>query len=262
MELESLERTAVRAAYRSCEVLRTRYGKLSSIDKKGPTDLVTDADFASETEIIATIRAAFPDHAIVAEEGGIRSGSADWRWLVDPLDGTVNYAHQVPFFAVSIACVQGDEVRLGVVLNPLSGELFTARAGGGAQLNGQPIHVSPETRVSESLLATGFPYDMREPGFKSLTARFLRCLRAARGVRRLGSAALDLCYVACGRFAGFWENCLQPWDSAAGILIVREAGGRVTDFSNRPVGAEAREVLATNGGIHSEMLAFMEVGDS
>lgn len=261
MDLELLERTAVRAAYRSCEVLRTRYGKLSSIDKKGPTDLVTDADFASETEIVATIRAAFPDHAIVAEEGGIRGGSADWRWLVDPLDGTVNYAHQVPFFAVSIACVQGDEVRLGVVLNPLSGELFTARSGGGAQLNRQPIHVSPETRVSESLLATGFPYDLRAPGFKRLTARFLRCLRAARGVRRLGSAALDLCYVACGRFAGFWENRLQPWDSAAGILIVREAGGRVTDFSNRPVGAEAREVLATNGGIHSEMLAFMEVGD-
>ena len=262
MDLESLERTAVRAAYRSCEVLRTRYGKLSSVDKKGPTDLVTDADFASETEIVATIRAAFPDHAIVAEEGGIHSGSADWRWLVDPLDGTVNYAHQVPFFAVSIACVQGDEVRLGVVLNPLSGELFTARAGGGAQLNGQPIHVSPETRVSESLLATGFPYDMREPGFKSLTARFLRCLRAARGVRRLGSAALDLCYVACGRFAGFWENWLQPWDSAAGILIVREAGGRVTDFSNRPVGAEAREVLATNGHIHAQMQKLMEALDS
>ncbi len=134
-------------------------------------------------------------------------------------------------------------------------------AGGGSRLNGQPIRVSPETRVSESLLATGFPYDLG-PGFKSLTERFLRCLRAARGVRRLGSAALDLCYVACGRFAGYWENCLQPWDSAAGVLIVREAGGRVTDFSNRPVGAEAREVLATNGGIHSEMLAFLEVGDS
>jgi myo-inositol-1(or 4)-monophosphatase len=252
MDLESLERTAVRAAYRSGEVLRTRYGKLSSIDKKGPTNLVTDADFASETEIVATI---------VAEEGGTRSGSADWRWLVDPLDGTVNYAHQVPFFAVSIACVRGDEVRLGVVLNPASGELFTARAGGGARLNGQPIRVSPETRVSESLLATGFPYDLG-PGFKSLTARFLRCLRAARGVRRIGSAALDLCYTACGRFAGYWENCLQPWDSAAGILIVREAGGTVSDFSNRTVGAEAREVLATNGGIHSEMLAFMEVGDS
>jgi len=262
MDLDQVMRVATSAAYQGAEALRSRFGNVTRVDSKGPNDLVTDADIASENEIIATIRASFPDHAIIAEESGQREGNSGYRWLVDPLDGTVNYAHQVPFFAVSIACVQGDEVRLGVVLNPLSGELFTARAGGGAQLNGQPIHVSPETQVSESLLATGFPYDMRGPGFKSLTARFLRCLRAARGVRRLGSAALDLCYVACGRFAGFWENWLQPWDSAAGILIVREAGGRVTDFSNRPVGAEAREVLATNGGIHSEMLAFMEVGDS
>ena len=260
MDLDSLERTAVRAAYRGAEVLRARYGKLSSIEKKGPSDLVTDADFASETEIVATIRAAFPGHAIVAEESGIRGGAAEWRWLVDPLDGTVNYAHQVPFFAVSIACVQGDEGRLGVVLNPVSGELFTARSGGGARLNGQPIRVGPETRVSESLLATGFPYDLG-PGFKRLAERFLRCLRAARGVRRLGSAALDLCFVACGRFAGYWEDGLQPWDSAAGILLAREAGGRVTDFSNRPAGAGAREVLATNGGIHLEMLTFMEAGD-
>jgi myo-inositol-1(or 4)-monophosphatase len=136
MDLDSLERTAVRAAYRGAEVLRARYGKLSSIEKKGPSDLVTDADFASETEIVATIRAAFPDHAIVAEESGVRDGAAEWRWLVDPLDGTVNYAHQVPFFAVSIACVQGDEGRLGVVLNPVSGELFTARSGGGARKPG------------------------------------------------------------------------------------------------------------------------------
>jgi myo-inositol-1(or 4)-monophosphatase len=261
MDLEPLMQTAVRAAYRSCEVLRARFGKLSSIGKKGPSDLVTDADLASETEIIATLRAAFPDHAIVAEESGTRSGTADWRWLVDPLDGTVNYAHQVPFFAVSIACAQGDSVRLGLVLNPMSGELFTARAGGGAQLNGQPIHVSPETRVSESLLATGFPYDLGR-GFETLAARFLRCLRAARGVRRLGSAALDLCYVACGRFAGYWEDGLQPWDSAAGILIVREAGGRVTDFSNRPTTVEAREVLATNGRIHAQMQRLMEASDS
>jgi myo-inositol-1(or 4)-monophosphatase len=261
MDLESLERTAVRAAYRSCEVLRARYGKLSSIAKKGPTDLVTDADLASETEVVAVIRAAYPDHAIVAEEGGTRSGRNDWRWLVDPLDGTVNYAHGVPFYAVSIACVEGDEVRVGVVLNPVNGELFTARAGGGACLNGQPIGVSPETRVSESLLATGFPYDPG-PEFDRLAARFLRCLRESRGIRRLGSAALDLCYVACGRFAGYWESGLQPWDSAAGILIVREAGGRVTDFSNRPAGAGAREVLATNGRIHSEIISFLEVGKS
>jgi myo-inositol-1(or 4)-monophosphatase len=254
-------RTAVRAAYRSADVLRARLGNLSTIGKKGPNDLVTDADMASEAEIIATIRASYPDHIIVAEESGIRSGSTAFRWLVDPLDGTVNYAHQVPFFSISIAFAESNDVRVGVVLNPISGELFTAQAGGGARLNGLAISVSPETRVSESLLATGFPYDLAV-GFDAMGKRFLRCLRAARGIRRLGSAALDLCYVACGRFAGYWEDRLQPWDSAAGILMVREAGGTVTDFSNRPPGAEAREVLATNGRIHGDMLAFMEVGNS
>lgn len=261
MDLDQVMLTAVRAAYRGADELRSRLGNLSTIGKKGPSDLVTDADLASETEIIAAIRASYPDHTIVAEESGVRNGSAAQRWLVDPLDGTVNYAHQVPFFAVSIAFAADNDVRVGVVLNPVSGELFTAQAGGGARLNGLPIRVSPETRVSESLLATGFPYDLGY-GFDALGKRFLRCLRAARGIRRLGSAALDLCYVACGRFAGYWEDHLQPWDSAAGILMVREAGGTVTDFSNWPAGAEAGEVLATNGHIHHDMLTFMEVGNS
>jgi myo-inositol-1(or 4)-monophosphatase len=261
MDLDQVTRTAVRAAYRGADVLRSRFGNLSTIGKKGPTDLVTDADMASETEIIAAIRSSFPDHTIVAEESGVGRGLADFRWLVDPLDGTVNYAHQVPFFAVSIAFAAGDDVRVGVVLNPVSGELFTARTGEGARLNGLPIRVSSETQVSESLLATGFPYDLTH-GFDARGNRFLRCLRAARGIRRLGSAALDLCYVACGRFAGYWEDHLQPWDSAAGVLMVREAGGTVTDFSNQPSGAAAGEVLATNGHIHRELLAFMEVENS
>ena len=259
MDLDSLERTAVRAAYRSSEVLRARYGKLSAIDKKGPTDLVTDADFASETEIVATIRTAFPDHAIVAEESGIHDGSAEWRWLVDPLDGTVNYAHQVPFFAVSIACVQGDEARLGVVLNPVSGELFTAQAGGGARLNGQPIHVGPETRVSESLLATGFPYDIRDSPVNNLDHFQNFCLRA-QAVRRCGSAALDLCYLACGRFDGFWELKLKPWDVAAGALIVTEAGGRVSDLDGGDHRIDNGETLATNGLIHEAMLEVIKLG--
>ena len=261
MDLDQVMHTAVRAAYRGADVLRARLGNLNTIGKKGPSDLVTDADLASETEIIAVIRASFPDHTVVAEESGAHNGSAAFRWLVDPLDGTVNYAHQVPFFAVSIAFAADSEMRVGVVLNPVSGELFTAQAGGGARLNGLPIRVSPETRVSESLLATGFPYDL-ERGFDARGNRFLRCLKAARGIRRLGSAALDLCYVACGRFAGYWEDHLQPWDSAAGILMVREAGGTVTDFANQPSGAEAGEVLATNGHIHRDMLTFMEVANS
>jgi myo-inositol-1(or 4)-monophosphatase len=253
-------RVATKAAYSSADVLRSRWQRLSSIAKKGPNDLVTDADLAAEKAIIAVLRSACPEHGIIAEESGAHSGSTEERWLVDPLDGTVNYAHQIPFFAVSIAFARGDDVLAGVVLNPVSGELFAARAGAGAFLNGAPVAVSPEPRVAESLLATGFPYE-RSRGFEPVAARLLRCLKAARGIRRFGSAALDLCFVACGRFAGFWEDQLQPWDTAAGALIVREAGGTTTDFSNRPVGAEGREILATNGLIHAEMLTLMMGGN-
>lgn len=256
MDIDHILRVAVRAAYSSADVLQSRWKRLSSIAKKGPNDLVTDADLAAEQAIIASLRSSCPEHGIVAEESGTHAGSSGERWLVDPLDGTVNYAHQIPFFAVSIAFARGEDVLAGVVLNPVSGELFSAQAGGGAFLNGAPIAVNPEPRVAESLLATGFPYE-RSDGFEPVAARLLRCLRASRGVRRFGSAALDLCFVACGRFAGFWEDQLKPWDTAAGALIVREAGGTTTDFSNRPVGADGREILATNGHIHDEMLALM-----
>ena len=256
MDLDHIMQVAVRAAYESAQVLRARWKHLGSIDSKGPNDLVTDADIAAEEAIIRTIRSAYPQHGIVAEESGTRAGSSEERWLVDPLDGTVNYAHQVPFFAVSIAFARGNDVLAGVVLNPVSGELFSAQAGKGAFLNGEPIAVSPETRIADSLLATGFPYE-RSDGFEAMAERLLRCLKASRGVRRFGSAALDLCFVACGRFAGYWENRLQPWDTAAGALIVREAGGRTTDFSDRPVGADGREIAATNGRIHRDLLKLM-----
>jgi myo-inositol-1(or 4)-monophosphatase len=259
MELDHILRIAVRAAYAGAEVLRSRWKHLSSIDQKGPNDLVTDADIAAEKVIIRTIQSVYPQHGIVAEESGTQPGSAEEHWLVDPLDGTVNYAHQVPFFAVSIAFARGDDVLAGVVLNPVSGELFSAQAGGGALLNGEPIHVSPEARISDSLLATGFPYE-RSHGFEAMAERLLRCLKAARGIRRFGSAALDLCFVACGRFAGYWEDRLQPWDTAAGALIVREAGGVTTDFSNQPVGSDARQIIATNGRIHADLLELMRGG--
>lgn len=259
MDLDQVMRVAVRAAYRSGEILRSRWGHLSSIGKKGPHDLVTDADLAAEKAILATIQASYPEHTIIAEESGAQHGSAEGFWLVDPLDGTVNYAHQLPFFAVSIAFALENEVRAGVVLNPVSGELFSAQAGRGAFLNGDPIGVCMERRVSESLLATGFPYE-RTHGFASVAERFLRCARAARGIRRFGSAALDLCFVACGRFAGYWEDQLQPWDTAAGVLIVREAGGAATDFSNRPAGTDGHEILATNGRIHQDMLKLIGGG--
>jgi myo-inositol-1(or 4)-monophosphatase len=259
MDLDQVMSVAIRAAYRGADVLRTRWKHLDSIDAKAPNDLVTDADIAAEQAIIATIRSVFPKHGILAEESGAQPGSCGERWLVDPLDGTVNYAHQVPFFAVSIAFAQGDDVAVGVVLNPVSGELFSAQTGRGARLNGEPIGVNMEAHVSDSLLATGFPYE-RSHGFEAMAERLLRCLKASRGIRRFGSAALDLCFVACGRFAGYWETQLKPWDTAAGALIVREAGGMTTDFSNRPVGTDGREVLATNGRIHAEMLELMGVG--
>lgn len=259
MDLDRIMKVAIRAAYSGADVLRSRWKRLNSIEKKGPNDLVTDADLASEKAIIAILRSAFPEHGILAEESGAHSASGGGYWLVDPLDGTVNYAHQIPFFAVSIAFACGDDVRAGVVLNPVSGELFSAHTGAGAFLNGERIGVSPEPQVAESLLATGFPYE-RFRGFEPVAARWLRCLMASRGIRRFGSAALDLCFVACGRFAGYWEDQLQPWDTAAGALIVREAGGTTTDFSNRPVGVDGREILATNGRIHADMLMLMQGG--
>lgn len=259
MDLEPIMRVAVRAAARSAEVLRARWKHPISIDPKGPNDLVTDADIASEEAIIRTIQSVYPQHGIVAEESGAQPGSGEERWLVDPLDGTVNFAHQVPFFAVSIAFARGNEVLAGVVLNPLSGELFSAQLGKGAFLNEERIAVGPQTRISESLLATGFPYE-RSNGLEIMADRLLRCLKASRGVRRFGSAALDLCFVACGRFGGYWEDRLQPWDTAAGALIVREAGGTTTDFACRPIGTDGREVLATNGRIHADMLKLIGGG--
>jgi myo-inositol-1(or 4)-monophosphatase len=257
-DLDHVTRIAVRAAYRGAEVLRSRLGKLTEVRKKGPTDLVTEADIESEREIHSALRAWDAEAAILAEESGLEEGTSTCRWVVDPLDGTVNYAHGIPFFAVSIAYARQAEVLAGVVLNPLSGELFTAQRGRGARMNGHPIQVSRAAEVSESLLGTGFPYDVGAH-FAGVAGRFENCLRKARGIRRMGSAALDLCFVACGRLDGFWEEHLKPWDMAAGALIVKEAGGKVTDFVDNPIGLDGSAILATNGRIHPAMLALMEV---
>jgi myo-inositol-1(or 4)-monophosphatase len=259
MTLEAIQQVALAAAHEAGRTICSLFGKVNARPKGNPIDLVTEADIAAEGIVLKTISAAYPDHAILAEESG-RSGPARSEdcWVVDPLDGTTNFAHGLPLVAVSIAFCRRDRPVVGVVLNPILGELFLAVAGQGATRNGKPIRVTSRSAVGDSLLVTGFPYNHKTCA-SPLLERFARCLGAARGVRRLGSAALDLCYVACGRFDGFWEQNLQPWDTAAGVVIAQEAGARVTDFSDDPFAFDQKEVLVTNGQIHSEMLSLLDL---
>lgn len=261
MDLARVKQVGISAAYKGAEILQSYFGNITRVNKKGAIDLVTDADLRSEEKVVSTILAAFPDHTILAEESGLKEGTPECSWLIDPLDGTTNFAHQVPIFCISIAFATRDIIRTGIVLNPINGELFSATRGQGAQRNGKPIQVSSTSRISDSLLVTGFPYNLREI-FDPIISRYASCLRAAQGIRRLGSAALDLCYVACGRFEGFWEQNLKPWDTAAGSLIAAEAGGHVTDFSNRRFQVDAKEILATNGQIHDEMLSLLRLEEN
>ncbi len=259
LDLTYVNTVAVGAAYAGAATLNRYLGNLTFVRKKGPSDLVTEADIESEKKIIDTLRYRFPDHQILAEESGLNGiNESGGLWIIDPLDGTTNFAHQLPFFSVSIAFAVNGEMSVGVVLNPVSGELFSAVKGKGATLNGHEIRVTQQDKISECLLVTGFPYD-KEKEIKPLMARFENCLKAARGIRRLGSAALDLCFVACGRFDGFWEENLKPWDTAAGTLIAREAGAKITDFSGTDYDIKKNEILATNGLIHKDMELLMRI---
>lgn len=261
MDLEPLKQIGIAAAFKAGNVLRSHYGKIASISKKGAIDLVTEADTSSEEIIIRTIRKAFPDHAILAEESGLSPGKADHMWIVDPLDGTTNFTHGLDMFSISIAYAFKQEIVVGIVLCPATGEIFAAMKNKGAALNGRSLKVSSSKTVSESLLVTGFPYNFKEI-LNPVINRFSNCLEASQGVRRLGSAAIDLCYVACGRFDGFWEQNLKPWDTAAGELIAREAGATVTDFSNNSFTIDKTEILATNGKIHAEMMGLLNLKDA
>lgn len=259
MDFELIKNTGIGAAYKSAEIINNFSGKLTSVHKKGPIDLVTEADIASEKNIIKTIRSRFPDHEIFAEESGLnKTGDSTCQWIIDPLDGTTNFAHQIPVFAVSIAFAVNNEMKVGIVLNPVTGELFTAVRGQGSTVNGKSIRVSEEKNISDSLLATGFPYDVKQM-LDPVMRRFKQCIAVSRGIRRLGSAALDLCFVACGRFEGFWEENLKPWDTAAGWFIAEEAGALVTDFSGAPYTLNKKEILATNRHIHNEMKSTLEI---
>ncbi len=224
---------------------------------KGETDLVTEADLAAEKLIVSNIREAFPDHAILAEENHSSAERARLTWIVDPLDGTTNYAHGYPAFAVSIGLEIDGELEWGIVYNPNLEERFTARRGEGAFVNGTRLQVSKTATIDASLLVTGFPYDIRTNPDNNLD-NFAGFMLRSQAVRRIGSAALDFCYVAAGRFDGFWEIDLRPWDMAAGALIAREAGALVTDFSGAPLSIYQPRCVASNGLIHQEMLAILE----
>ncbi len=256
MDMEAVKNTALSALFKGGRILSGMYGSSFRVDRKGRIDLVTEADTASEKAIIETLTRQFPDHAILAEESGATDGQSPYRWVIDPLDGTTNFAHGLPLFSIAIAFQAHGETRFGAVFNPITEELFMATKGEGATLSGRSISVSDVPSVEESLLVTGFPYNVREI-LPELLSRFESCIDAAQGVRRLGSAALDLCYLACGRFDGFWEENLKAWDTAAGVLIAEEAGARVTDFNGGTFAPGDAEMLATNGGIHQEMITLL-----
>jgi myo-inositol-1(or 4)-monophosphatase len=248
-------KTAKDAALEAGALLKANYFKMNEIRFKGEINLVTETDLASQSLIHERLAAVFPDHDFLAEEGLKSLRGAEYRWVFDPLDGTTNFAHKLPVFCVSIALERRGALALGVVFNPMSEELYWAEAGGGAFLNGTPLRVSAIPEVGRSLVATGFSYDIRET--RCNIAQHERIILRAQGVRRCGSAALDLCCVAAGRFDGFWELKLSPWDTAAGAVLVREAGGRITDFLNCPVNIYHPEVCASNGLIHDELLGLL-----
>ncbi|MFH1552482.1 MAG: inositol monophosphatase family protein [Candidatus Omnitrophota bacterium] len=256
-DLRRIKTLAEKAAREAGGYALEHIGKLKEISRKtGINDLVTDVDKMSEKIIIDRIHNEFPQHSILAEESGEHASDGIFRWIIDPLDGTTNYAHGFPVFCVSIGVAEGGSVKIGVVYDPSRDELFTAEEGKGAFLGGKRIKVSETGTVANSLIATGFAYDVA--GKIDNIESFKTMLKNAQAVRRAGSAAIDLCYVACGRFDGFWELGLNPWDTAAGQLIVKEAGGVVTKLNGEPFEIYQKKILATNGRIHNEMRKLLE----
>lgn len=250
--------TSIEIAREAGALLAAYFDRRVAFELKGEFDLVTPADRASEKLVVERLRSHFPDHAIVAEEGGGQSGSSDYRWYVDPLDGTTNFAHGFPMFNITLALERAGELIAGVIYDPVRGELFTAERGAGAYLNGVRIHVSRTARVQDALVATGFPSRKRHLNVN--VHFYYQLAMMSHGVRRAGSAALDLAYVACGRLDAFWEFGLNPWDMAAGILIVSEAGGACSDMKGGPVNVRGPHLLADNAAIHAGMVdLFAEI---
>ncbi len=238
------------------QILLAGFGRAKQIEYKGAIDLVTEFDRRSDAFILAQLRQAFPGEAILSEESGLDTTSSDYVWIVDPLDGTTNFAHSFPVFSVSIGLTFRGQPFLGVVYDPLRHELYAAQAGHGATLNGEPIHVSAITSLEQALLTTGFPYDLRTNPRNNFE-EFIRFYHRVQAIRHAGSAALDCVWVAAGRLEGYWEEGIQPWDVAAGALIVREAGGRVTTYDNNEDFLSQRSIIVSNGYLHDPMLQVL-----
>jgi myo-inositol-1(or 4)-monophosphatase len=247
------------AAFEAGQYLLNGLSAKKKIDYKGQVDLVTAYDRKSEEIIYEKLSRSFPEHSFLAEEELSKNTDSDYCWIVDPLDGTTNFAHGLPIFSVSIALLLKKEIIVGVVYDPTRDEMFTVAKGMGVCLNGEPVRVSETQELDKSLLATGFPYDVRVSSSNNLS-HFSNFAVRAQAVRRCGSAALDLCYVACGRFDGFWEMKLKPWDLAAGALMVREAGGEITDLYGQEFKISCPDIVASNGLIHQSMLEVIRLG--
>ena len=250
---------AIEAAREAGKLLKQSVGKIKTIEQKGGHDrnLVTEVDKKSEEIIVQIIKKRYPNHEILAEERGSQ-GKSKTKWIIDPLDGTTNFTHSLPVFCVSIGVEHEGEMVCGVIYDPNFDEMFSAEKGKGAFLNGKRIHVSQTPTLNKSLLVTGFPYNIVENP-NNAVERFVNFLMKAQAVRRMGSAAIDLAYVACGRYDGFWEVALNPWDMAAGVLLVEEAGGKVSSFSGGKFDLYNSEILASNGVVQEEMLKALKV---
>ena len=252
---------AIQTARDAGRVLNERLGR-AKISHKGDIDLVTEADIAAEQLIVERVRSYHPRHSILSEEAGelrmVGGGDAEWKWIVDPLDGTTNYAHGYPIFCVSIALEHEGRIVLGVVHDPTRDETFAAARGEGATLNGRPVRVSRTDELNRALVCTGFPYDVR--GRDNFARQFSNFILHAQSVRRDGAAALDMAYVACGRFEVFYEDGLRPWDVAAGLLLVEEAGGLVTRYDGTPADIYSPPIIATNGLVHDAALRVLRMG--
>jgi myo-inositol-1(or 4)-monophosphatase len=248
---------AIETAREAGQILLEKFGRKINISLKGDINLVTEADLASEKHIIERIKSYHPKHSILAEESGeaVLDGASIWKWIIDPLDGTTNFAHGYPCWCVTLALEHAGEIVVGVTFDPTRNELFAAEKSKGATLNNKPIRTSDTESLSDALIVTGFPYDFKQ---KENFARHLtQFLLTSRGVRRDGSAAIDMAYVACGRFDGFWEEGLNPWDVAAGLLLIEEAGGQVSYYDNSKFSIYQPPICASNGLIHNQMLEVL-----